>query len=81
MSVQISKLAKCVCSEIMIVSIFDANHPKQRDEYSAGAFTNLEKQAGWTNKEMGSVGKIHENIVELRRIIVRDGDNLLRQSV
>ena len=46
MSVQISKLAKCVCSEIMIVSIFNANHPKQRDEYSAGAFTNLEKQAG-----------------------------------
>ena len=81
MSLHLSKLAKCVCSEIMIVSIFNAKHPKQREENSEGASTNLEKQAGWTNKEMGSVGKIHENIVDLRRIIVRDGDNLLRQSV
>ena len=78
MSVQISKLAKCVCSEIMIVSIFNANHPKQRDEYSARASTNLEKQAGWTNTKMESVREIHENTVELRGINVRGGDNLLR---
>ena len=53
MSLHLSKLAKCVCSEIMIVSIFNAKHPKQREEYSEGASTNLEKQAGWTNMKNG----------------------------
>ena len=77
MSLHLSKLAKCVCSEIMIVSIFNAKHPKQREEYSEGASTNLEKQAGWTNMKNG-VREIHENTVELRRINVRGGDNLLR---
>ena len=43
MSVQISKLAKCVCSEIMIVSMINAKHPKQREEYSEGASTYFEK--------------------------------------
>ena len=46
MSLHLPKIANCVCSEIMIVSIFNAKHPKQREEYSEGASTNLEKQAG-----------------------------------
>ena len=46
MSLHLSKIANCVCSEIMIVSIFNAKHPKQREENSEGASTNLEKQAG-----------------------------------
>ena len=43
-SLQISKVAKCVCSEIMIVSIFNAKHPKQREEYSEEASTNLKNK-------------------------------------